>query len=406
MAGMASTTTIFPDAPALSARATCPSISVTDLTDTRRRFQSILPIAAGSMGTIHLAVRTDGDAVEPAVVVKRVHPHLENDLRVCEMLMTEGRCLSAIQHENVVAFVDYDTSTDVPALVMEHVEGTTLGKLARSGLQVTPSVALAIALQLCSGLEAVQAAKDGMGRPLGIVHRDLSPQNMMVDVMGCARIIDFGVARLGNDLDPGLFGKITYMAPETLETGIATYATDLFSLSIVIWELFAGRRFDDADVPSLKSAAGDDARVLDPIFARALATSPSARFANVAELRRALAECGIAVAARHEIAALVAQVCEQEEAPVPTAPAFPVVDITSIAPPARPTWSPFDVDRPAATARHERARRLRTARRVAGTLKWAGLFSLAAMVAMATNAIAELADDGPAPPEAVQIAAG
>lgn len=390
------------DATTLPPRSTSPSLSVTDLTDGCRRFQSILPIASGSMGTVHLAVRTDSVAVEPAVVVKRLHRHLENDLRVCEMLMTEGRCLSAIHHENVVGFVDYDTSSDVPALVMEHVDGTTLGKLARSNVQVSPSVALAIALQLCAGLEAIQAAKDDKGRALGIVHRDLSPQNLMIDVAGCVRIIDFGVARLGRDLDPGLFGKITYMAPETLETGIATPATDLFSLSMVIWELFAGRRFDDADVPSLKSAVGEHAGTLDPIFARALAVEPWARFATVGDLRQALEATGIVAAERAEIAALVSQVADEAE----VTEALVLDPVISIAPPAPPTWAPFDVDRPGAAAREERARQARSARRLFGTLKWAGLLSLAAMVAIATNAIVELADDGPAPPSTAQIAAG
>ncbi|MBS2019827.1 MAG: serine/threonine protein kinase [Deltaproteobacteria bacterium] len=364
---------------------------------TTTRYRALLPIASGAMGTVHLGVQSVPSGDPPSVAIKRLHRGLSADLHARMMFRTEAVCLSSIRHENVVRFLDYDTTGGVQTLVMEYVDGATLSELAFTGERLPPAIALGIALQMCDGLAAIQSAKDGAGRPLGIVHRDLSPQNVMVDLSGVARVIDFGVARLGHDKDPGMFGKVSYMAPEMLMTGIATSATDLFAMAVVMWELFAGRRLDDPDVPSLRGAVGEVARALDPIFARALRREPGKRFGSVADLRRALEHTRITPATRKEIGAHVARLLGgqasqdlelAEEAPSPVRYDIP--------PPSRPAYFLFDVDRP--------TRRDPSAPGLSRAVKWAGCLALLGAIAGVTTAIAYFSDDPPEEENAQSLA--
>ena len=161
--------------------------------------------------------------------------------------------------------------TTTSVLVMEYVEGETVGKLIRAcreqEIPMPVPIAVGIVHSALHGLNAVHEATDAAGTPLGIVHRDVSPQNIMVGIDGVTRLVDFGVAkatvRLQQDADRALKGKLAYMAPEQLDRHEASRLTDLYSMAIVLWEALTGRRLFEAETEG-QLVASRGARHVEP----------------------------------------------------------------------------------------------------------------------------------------------
>jgi eukaryotic-like serine/threonine-protein kinase len=291
------------------------------------RYRIYDPIGSGGMATVHLGKLDGSVGFSRTVAIKRLHPHLATDKAFVDMFVDEALLATRIRHPNVVATLDVVADGKEIFLVLDYVEGESLARLLHAAFMEDkpppPKVIVAVACDVLHGLHAAHEAQDESGEPLGIVHRDVSPQNILVAVDGTARVLDFGVAkarrRLQTTQDGSLKGKIAYMAPEQIG-GEATRQSDVFAVGVVLWEGLAVRRLfhsenearlmalvmsHDVAPPStvarlpLPSPARE---ALDVIVLRAVAKDPKQRFGSALEMAVALEQAGLA-ATRAEVSA-------------------------------------------------------------------------------------------------------
>jgi serine/threonine protein kinase len=265
-------------------------------------------IAHGGMASVHL-----GRGLEPsrAVAIKHLFPQLAWSPRSVAMFLDEGRLAARVRHPNVVAPIDFV----VPAhegelyLVLEYVHGETLSELlrraARRDLHPSPAAAVGIMVGALQGLHAAHEATTDEGKPLEIVHRDVSPQNIMVGVDGVARVLDFGVAtaKVQSGKDDELRGKPSYLAPEQIANQNVDRRADVFAAGVVLWEMLARRRLfghTDARVMWTKILSGDIPppsrfnpgvpTALDVAVIRATARDPQRRYPDALAFARAITQ--------------------------------------------------------------------------------------------------------------------
>ena len=237
------------------------------------RYTIIGTLSAGGMGTVFLARIAGSAGFSRLVAIKRLHPQLAAQSEFIAMMVDEARLASQIRHANVVDTLDLVASDGALSLVLEYVEGASLGVLLgeRRRVPVPVPIALAIVQGFLRGLDAAHEARGAEGQPLGIVHRDVSPQNVLVGIDGVPRVIDFGIAKaLGRmtQTRPGeVRGKFAYMAPEQLQGRPATRQVDVYASGVILWELLTGRRLFTAD----------DQRALASIVIRGQIDPPSSR---------------------------------------------------------------------------------------------------------------------------------
>ncbi|MGB0678353.1 MAG: serine/threonine protein kinase [Polyangiales bacterium] len=215
------------------------------------RYELLTDIASGGMATVYVA-RSQGVAgFERQVAIKILHPHFAHEEDFVTMFLDEARLAASIRHPNVVSTLDIHNSDDAGYyIVMDYIEGDHLGALLQSasacGERVPPAIVIHIILDALSGLGAAHALKDSDGQHLHLVHRDVSPHNVLVGVDGVARLTDFGVAkaevRLSSTREGQFKGKLAYMAPEQAAEGETDQRSDLFSMGVVLWEALTGRR--------------------------------------------------------------------------------------------------------------------------------------------------------------------
>jgi len=212
-------------------------------------------IAAGGMATVHLGLLMGPVGFTRAVAIKRLHGQFARDPDFVTMFVDEARLAARIQHPNVMPTLDVIATECEVFLVMQYVPGESLAQLRRlaieSGVPVPPRIAAAVVAATCHGLHAAHAARNERGEPLGIVHRDVSPQNLLLGTDGVTRVLDFGVAKASGRLqvitrEGQLKGKLAYMAPEQFESGTASRSTDIYSVGVVFWELLTGQRLFNA----------------------------------------------------------------------------------------------------------------------------------------------------------------
>lgn len=208
-------------------------------------------IASGGMGRVLHATYCPEGGFERRVAVKLVHPHLAQDPALVERFRQEAAIGARLHHPNIVATLDFGRVGDTCFLAMEYVDGRPLSDLVRerraAGQPWSPSLVAFLGRQLAEGLEhAHEHATDDAGRPLRVVHRDLSPANLLVDRSGRVKITDFGVAKALGDTTRAqteqLVGKPGYVAPEALRGLGVDARADLWSLGVILWELLAGER--------------------------------------------------------------------------------------------------------------------------------------------------------------------
>jgi serine/threonine-protein kinase len=238
------------------------------------------------------------------VAMKRLHAQYANDPEFVKMFHDEARVTSELSHANIVMTLDALEEDDALYLVMEYVHGASLAQLQRSK-RIPIRIGTGIIAAMLDGLNAAHEARDENGEPLGIIHRDVSPQNVLVSFQGVAKLADFGIAkaagRAHSTNDGSAKGKISYMAPEqVLDTPLGP-RTDIYSAGIVLWECLTGKRLIDgtstADnvravlkqvIPPPSSISEDIPREVDDVVMRALKRDPAARFASAKEMGLAL----------------------------------------------------------------------------------------------------------------------
>ncbi len=274
-------------------------------------------IAAGGMATVHFGRLLGEAGFSRTVAIKRLHPQYAKDPDFVSMFVDEARVAARVHHPNVVSTLDVVFIEGELFLVMEYVMGESLSKLIpmtrAAGQRIPPAVAGTVMAGVLHGLHAAHEARDERGVPLGIVHRDVSPQNVLVGVDGTARVLDFGVAkavgRIQTTKEGQLKGKIAYMAPEQIR-GVVDRTTDVYAASVVLWETLTGRRLfmGDSEVEAMgKVLAGctqppsahapDVPPALDAITMRGLDLDPTRRFQTAGEMALAIEEAVPLVAA-------------------------------------------------------------------------------------------------------------
>ena len=263
-------------------------------------------LAEGGMAEIFLAQSHGPEGFEKQVVIKRIRSALADDPSFVQMFIAEARVASKLNHANVVHIFDFDRHEDSYYLAMEYVRGKSLAELHRRARNVNrpfPSVLAAqISLEVARGLAYAHRLTDH-GQPLGLVHRDVTPHNVLVSFEGAVKLTDFGIAKASNRASTAgmLKGKFAYMAPEQARGDPVDARTDLFALGITLWELLTGARlFDgDSDVAVLRAVQEREivspSRVtpaVDPALAEVVMTAlqrdPTRRFQNATELERKL----------------------------------------------------------------------------------------------------------------------
>jgi serine/threonine-protein kinase len=276
------------------------------------RYEPLVKIASGGMATVFVGALRGPLGFQQLVAIKRPHEHLLEDPKFREAMLAEARVASRIHHANVVDVRDLEVVGESIQLIMDYVEGAALGQLiviaARTGALIPAAIAVRIALDACAGLHAVHELTDGEGAPLDLVHRDISPQNILVGLDGVARVTDFGVAKEAES--PGtptaqgtLKGKLGYLAPEYVRGGRVDRRIDVFAMGVVLWEalthrrLFRGANEGDTldrvlheEAPPVSGVAEGLGGALDPVVAKALAKRPEERFQSALELSCALEE--------------------------------------------------------------------------------------------------------------------
>lgn len=215
-------------------------------------------LARGGMATVHLARLTGPVGFSKTVAVKKMLGNFAANPQFLRMFLDEARVAGRIQHPNVVSVFDVISEGNAVYLVMEYVDGEPLsglwGRLHQRGERTSPAVAAHVVRDALYGLHAAHEATNEKGDSLQLVHRDISPQNILVGADGVARVLDFGVAKAAGrlqDTDAGqLKGKVAYMAPEQLLGQPIDRRADIFSAGIVLWEALAGKRLFSAPTPS------------------------------------------------------------------------------------------------------------------------------------------------------------
>lgn len=288
-------------------------------------YEIVIELAAGGMATTYIAHKGGDTFFARLVVVKRIHPWLLEDPKSGDMLREEARLGAVIQHPHVVHVEDVTTNDGEVCLVMPYVESLSLGALLKAARQsnerIPPMVASRIMLDVLSGLDAAHDAKDLRGQPLEIVHRDVSPNNVLVGADGRSRIIDFGIARAASRLSQtqsgDVKGTIAYMSPEQLRRRELDRRADVFAAGAVFYEMLTGERLfdgrDEADIligvladeiPSVLIKCPDVGQEVDAVLERALSREREERFSSARAFAEAL-EAVITPAAATDVATFV-----------------------------------------------------------------------------------------------------
>ena len=272
------------------------------------RYELMCPIAQGGMASVWIARLQGKHGFERLVAIKTILPQFASDDRFQKMFLDEAHIASGIEHVNVAHILDLGEQHDVLYLVMEFVDGDSLSKLQRTtekkGMKIPQGVLLRVMADACGGLHAAHDLRDKEGALLGVVHRDVSPQNILVSTKGIAKVIDFGIAkardRVAGETGSGLLkGKIQYMPPEQALGKRVDRRADLWAVGAILYHLLSGKAPYEAanqlatlhlltsgrpPLPLPSSVPQPIAKVVR----RAMSHDPDKRFESAAELQRAI----------------------------------------------------------------------------------------------------------------------
>jgi serine/threonine protein kinase len=271
------------------------------------KYELLRKIASGGMGQVFLARERGG--VERLVVLKLILPHLAEDDEFLNMFVEEARLVGRLRHPNLVTILDLLEIEGRQCLAMEYVQGDDLRRVDKharlKGQLLPPGLVLRIIAEAAAGLDYAHQARDAQGQPLKLVHRDVSPQNILVGFDGGVKIIDFGVAKAAGSSQHTatgvLKGKYPYMSPEQASGQAIDGRSDQFALGVVLWELLTGKRLFKGETDLMTLRLVKDCQVpfpsqlnpklppgLDDVVMRALEASPQKRFSDCGAFRLAL----------------------------------------------------------------------------------------------------------------------
>ncbi|MFK7985996.1 MAG: serine/threonine protein kinase [Sandaracinaceae bacterium] len=273
------------------------------------RYRLCYEIASGGMATVYLARAQGPGGFEKLVALKCILPHLAKDPRFVDMFFDEARVAARIDHPNVCTVFDFGKADGRHFIAMEYVVGETISTLVRRAAQekqsLAPSAAARIVADACEGLHAAHELRDRDGKSLGVIHRDISPQNLTVAYDGTVRVMDFGIARAANrrtvTKTGALKGKIAYMAPEQLRREKVDRRADVWAMGVVLFEMLTARRLFKrrSEVETIKAV--DEGPIVQPrtlfphvpealnaIVLKALERDVEKRYASAREMGMAL----------------------------------------------------------------------------------------------------------------------
>jgi len=273
------------------------------------RYEVLMPIAEGGMAAVWAARMKGSRGFQKVVAIKTMLPDLSDDTDFEAMFYDEARLVARIRHPHVCEMIDLGDEDGMLYIVMEWVDGDTLFTLNRRAKHkggIPLPLLLRIASDASAGLHAAHELKDEQGKPLGLVHRDVSPQNIMISFDGIVKLVDFGVAKAAGRMHETrvagvMKGKVPYLSPEQLASGKVDRRSDIFSLGIVLYAMVSGRHpfraqedsktieniCTRAPVP-LRELVPDTHPELEAIVLKALEKNPAERWQTCAEMQRAL----------------------------------------------------------------------------------------------------------------------
>jgi eukaryotic-like serine/threonine-protein kinase len=324
-------------------------------------YEIVKRLRVGGMATLYLARRHGAAGFARLVALKMIHPHLVEQPSFVEMFVDEARICSHIRHPNVVHVEELGVIDSVPYLVMEYLDGCSVLDLLvqhhRDRRTLDPELAARVVMQVAGGLHAAHETRDEDGVPLDVIHRDISPSNILVSTDGHAKLIDFGIAKARNRLSGteagnSLKGKYRYVAPEQATRKAVDRRCDIFSLGVVFWEMLVGRPLFPQDThvalfhrltrtevaaPSTLNPAVPE--VLDSIVLAMLAHEPANRPQIAAEVERRIATAipGAANRDPSELGALAIEVRDRRAARVATGEPTGLTGHASFSPTPRST---------------------------------------------------------------------
>jgi serine/threonine-protein kinase len=309
-------------------------------------------LATGGMAEIYLAKLVGPGGFEKPLVIKQIHPDLSGQRQFVDLFVAEAKTLVSLAHGNIVPVYELGVIDDTYFIAMEYIDGPTLYRLteaiARKGVQMEPAVAAWIAARILEGLDYAHHKGEG------VIHRDLSPRNVMLSRDGEVKLVDFGIAVTlgapgeGHDVQAAPAGSFPYMSPEQVRREPLTGQTDLFSVGVLMWEMLVGRRLfarpdadadatlhavTDGEIPRPSSVSPEIPARLDDVVMRALARDRAARWPSAREMLQELQRYLYGLdetPGPRDVAALVARHCPPETRRLPTHEGAPAAD----APPA------------------------------------------------------------------------
>ncbi len=280
-----------------------PPDSSTQMYETFGRYRLLGLLGQGGMGRLYIAERRGVQGFVKIVALKRILPHLADSAELRDMFLNEARIAARLEHPNIVATYELGEVDGKYFISMEYLPGEDLSAVigrCQGGQTIPIEIAVTLAQQVAKGLHYAHDARDGQGRLLGLVHRDVSPRNIFVTYHGGVKLLDFGMVRnpSGPKSVPGVFkGKYGYCAPEQLEGGRIDRRTDVFCLGIVLWECLTGSRLFDTgnDIETINAVRSrriehpsvlrpEVPRALEQIVLRALAREPGQRYQSANEM--------------------------------------------------------------------------------------------------------------------------
>ena len=310
------------------------------------RYELLGEVASGGMATVYLARMRRPMGFSRLVAIKCMHPQFAKDPSFVSMFMDEARLSARLRHPNIVPTLDIVHEDGHLLLVMEYIEGASLAHLlhaaAKKGARIPVPIACAIVHDVLLGLHEAHQATDDEGAPLAIVHRDVSPQNVLVGIDSLARVLDFGVARARQNThhsdDNEIKGKIPYMPPEQLFGEAIDHKVDVYACGVTLWEAIVGERLFDGPIetalvrkisqepiPRPGSRVTELAPEIDAIVMKALAREAGDRYESALAMAEAIAAV-VKLPTRTEVSAWIRQFVAPRE--LPSSRKAPVVQET------------------------------------------------------------------------------